>query len=256
MNTNVILRTALLLTMTLYLASCYSDGSFWFEKSNFARTGNFYKTKDRIAIFEKYDANKIDSMFIDVYVPKDISKMKKVPDLIDRVNQYKIEFVLFNHNKLDSLCIKYRIKLYKDDIVQLHNEFQEYGKNCLDLLKKNKSTGFVMTGRSLFSYGKDTTYINSESKEYYYYCYINIDLSNVYYTSKFYQDEFTLDCNDNLKNYEVIALTFNRTVGKEFSYKLISSIITYKNKQIDSINVIRRTEHQPELERYSWYGMR
>jgi hypothetical protein len=256
MNTTVTLRTALLLMMTLYLASCYSDGSFVFEKSNLWRLSSARKI-DRIARFEKYDAHKIDSAYIDLFVPKDMQVIRKSSGLLYEL-YFHDNYNVFFTQKLNSLCIHKRIWLYKNDIEILQQEFQEYGKNTLELLRRNKHAGFQMSGQSTFSDAKDTNLININTEEYYYFCHFSISQSNLYYSSRFYYNKFTIHCFEDIlnSNYEHTELTLPRIVGVQHTYKLISSIITYKNKQIDSINVIRRTEHQPELERYSWYGMR
>lgn len=256
MNTTVILRTALLLTMTLYLASCYSDGSFVFEKSNLWRLSTARKI-DRIALFEQFDVLKIDTAYIDVYIPKNMQVIKKSSGLLYE-RYFHGNYNVFFTQKLDSLCIHKRIWLYKNDIEILQQEFQEYGKNTLELLRRNKQAGYQMSGLSTFSDGKDTNVITKHTDEYYYFCYLSIKQPFIYYSSQFYNDKFTIDCFDDIpnSNYELTELTLPRIVGTQHTYKLISSIITYKNKQIDSINGIRRTEHQPELERYSWYGMR
>jgi hypothetical protein len=199
MNTTAILRTALLLAMTLYLASCYSDGSFVFEKSNLWRLSSARKI-DRIALFEQYDAHKIDSAYIDVYIPKNMQVIKKSSGLLYESNfhdNYNVSFT----QKLDSLCIHKRIWLYKNDIDILQQEFQEYGKSTLDLLRRNKQAGFLMSGQSAFSDRKDTNEINKLSDEYYYFCYLSIKQPFIYYSSQFYNDKFTIHCFDLIPNH-------------------------------------------------------
>ncbi len=254
----VVLQTKItLVTLSiLLLTSCYSDGSFVFEKSNLWRLSSARKI-DRIALFEQFDVLKIDTAYIDVYIPKNMQVFKKSSGLLYE-RYFHDNYNVFFTQKLDSLCIHKRIWLYKNDIDILQQEFQEYGKSTLDLLRRNKQAGFLMSGQSAFSDRKDTNEINKLSDEYYYFCYLSIKQSFIYYSSRFYNNRFTIDCFDDIpnSNYELNELTLPRIVGTQHTYKLISSIITYKNKQIDSMNVSLQKENKPLLEKYSWYNMK
>lgn len=246
-----------LIFIALLLASCrFSDQSYslkgtpWWVR---------WVEPDRIEFYENFDASRIESIRIFLLEPTNIEIAKTIPALVrvEHDKDYTNYAVFPNRPAIDQYYNIQILTLSKNEILSLKQEIQEYGNRTLELLKRNEKADFVMTGRSNFTDGKDTSKISKDSAEYYYLCNIHFKTHpNTFHESSFYQNEFTIHCWDDTKHYVFTELTLPRSVGKEHTYKLISSIIAYKNKQIDSINVGLQKENEPLLEKYSWYNMK
>lgn len=261
------------LVILICLNSCiYSDGSFWFERSNWGRTFNNYKERDRIKTYKEFDINNVSTMLIRLKIPYDIKNIKQTDKIIIRNENWEGTRISFNEdffkiNKFKEI----KIELNKIDIQYLNVDILTYINSCLNLLIKNKEHGFSTNGISYYTDNNDTNQINETKEEYYYYAQIYISnitnhwdsknnkllfYENVYY-SEIYPKEISINCfnidSNKTEYYKDSDLTFKREVCKDITYKLINSILNYKNNQIDLLNDSLKLLNKPLLEKYTWY---
>lgn len=240
----------------LFLKSCFSDGTFFLERS---AAWHYQKKTDFDKLFNLYNENEIDSVFLRIYTPIN-TKLQQKTNLIKKHFEYNYTSIEFNYSLLDSFCNVKVIKLNKNDCNILKNDFRDYGLNLIYFKNKVKESGYkLQRGYCSFTNGLDTNSINSKEDEFYYFGFfwiqghlINESLK-LNYSSEIYQNEILINCFDNKSAVEIGGITFSRAVPKEFTYKLINAILDYKNKQIDLQNDSLKLLNKPLIEKYTWY---
>lgn len=249
-NIIVIICSSVLLTTCMY-----SDGTFWFERSNWGRTFNHFYKIDRMETLNHFTPDSIDFVIVGLGYPTDSLYLTDYRKCVRHFknNGYEMEDWDFPVGYETSKEIKFN----RDDIINLSASIITLKNELLVLLKKENDLGGDLYGDARINNYVDTNLLYINKSEFYHSNSLRMYQSNngilESLSLKSYFGTTLLNIGNSKHDYnDPRNLTLKRVLANKIINKFINSVIDYKNNQLGLQNDSLRILNKPHLEKYTW----